>query len=210
MLRIRRCLLACFLLALGAHWAAGIPGAHAQPDELPLGSTLPASDATLTAVDGTDTTPAARTGAAATVFVFWSNQCLWIDKYEDRVTALITDFQDRGIAFTLVNANDASAFPRESLDASRSRARSADYPAPYVRDPTGAFATALGASRTPHAFVFDADRTLVYAGGIDDSPTDPDGVTTPYLRNALSALVNGNPVPTADTKAFGCTIKLPQ
>lgn len=36
---------------------------------------------------------------------------------------------------------------------------------------------------------------------------DPESVKSPDLRNALDAVLSGRPVPAAETKAFGCTIK---
>ena len=183
--------------------------AAAQPEELPLGSSLPATDVSLTQVDGTTISVSEVLGSTATVFLFWSNQCPWVDKYEDRVQGMVEEFGGQGVEFVLVNANDASAFPRESLDASRQRAASREYDATYVRDDGAQLASAFGASRTPHVFVFDAQRTLVYVGSIDNSPADPDNVTKPYLRDALTAVLGGDSVPVADTKAFGCMLKDP-
>lgn len=181
--------------------------ARAQTQELPPGSELPSIDQPLQAVDGTAMTLAELTGRTATVFIFWSNQCPWVSKYEGRVQALQSDFSGDGVQFVLVNANNAQAFPQESLEASREQAASQDYEAMYVRDPNAALAKALGASRTPHVFVFDSTNTLVYAGTIDDSPGDPGNVQKTYLRDALSALVNDQSIDVTQTKAFGCTIK---
>lgn len=183
--------------------------ASAQPEELPLGSSLPSPSTTLQDVDGTSVSVSDLLGSTATVFVFWSNQCPWVDKYEDRVKDIVGAYQGQGVRFVLVNANDASAFPGESLDASRKKAESTNYGATYVRDPQATFARSLGASRTPHVFVFDGSQTLVYAGTIDDSPGDAGNVSKAYLRDALDAVTSGSDVPVADTKAFGCTIKFP-
>lgn len=196
----------CIALLVGL---LGTASAVAQPEELPLGSALPSVEGPLQRVHDGTASVADLTGAQGTVFLFWSNQCPWVDKYAGRVQDLIGTFTGQGIQFVLVNANDASAFPKESLDASQAVA--SDYPqATYVKDANAALARALGASRTPHAFVFDAQNTLVYAGTIDDSPGDPGAVSTSYLNDALSAVVAGNDVPVADTKAFGCMIKFPQ
>lgn len=181
--------------------------AQAQPQELPPGSELPTIDQPLQAVDGASMTLSELTGSAATVFIFWSNQCPWVSKYEGRVQSLQEAFGEQGVRFVLVNANDASAFPQESLEASRERAESQGYEATYVRDPNAALAKALGASRTPHVFVFDDSNTLVYSGTIDDSPGDPGNVEKTYLRDVLTALAEGGTSDVPHTKAFGCTIK---
>lgn len=186
-----------------------VPHAHAQSEELPLGSSMPAPDAELTRLDGTAASASDLMGGSATVFVFWSNQCPWVDRYEDRIQAIASDFRGDGVRFLLVNANDAATFPKENLEASRERADAAGYDVTYVRDDGARLAAALGASRTPHVFVFDDAATLVYAGAVDDSPASAENVEKPYLRNALQAVTSGESVPIADTKAFGCTLKFP-
>jgi thiol-disulfide isomerase/thioredoxin len=183
----------------------GYMPAHAQPEPLPIGSSMPS--ATLQEAGGTALQLPAAAGEAGTVILFWSNQCPWVERYEGRVVELVNRFQGQGVRFLLVNANDASAFPQESMQAMQQRA--ANYPAPYVQDGNAQLARALGATRTPHAFVFDQDETLVYTGTIDDSPSGPEGVTSTYLADALSAITGGGEVPTPQTKAFGCTIKFP-
>lgn len=183
----------------------GYGSAHAQPEPMPVGSSMPS--ATLQQTDGTTLQLPAAAGEAGTVVIFWSNQCPWVDRYEDRVIELVNRFQGQGIRFMLVNANDASAFPQESMEAMRERPDA--YPAPYVQDGGAQLAQALGATRTPHAFVFDATQTLVYTGTIDDSPSGASGVSATYLADALSAIIRGEEVPTPQTKAFGCTIKFP-
>jgi thiol-disulfide isomerase/thioredoxin len=205
---VARALAAVLVAGLLASVSGG--AARAQEPELSAGDPLPTVDASLKRVDdGTAVRPNRLTGEAGTVVVFWSNRCPWVDRYEGRLMRMAKEFQGKGVAFVLVNANDGAADPRESLQASRERARAAGYDVPYVRDETGAFARAVGAKRTPHAFVFGPDNRLVYAGAVDDSPADADGVTEPHLRNALEALVAGRTPPTTTTRAFGCMIRLP-
>lgn len=181
-------------------------GAAAQ--ELPLGSSLPMADQTLTSPDGSPVVLADVLGSAGTVLIFWSNQCPWVDKYEDRIGALADQYGGAGFAFLAVNANDPQAFPKESAPESRKPAQQLGQAFSYLMDTGSALAKALGASRTPHVFVFDADRTLVYTGTIDDSPGDPGNVQKTYLKDVLDALQAGQEVAVAKTKAFGCTIKL--
>ena len=55
--------------------------------------------------------------------------------------------------------------------------------------------------------IIDASNKLVYHGRIDESQDDAKNVKSPDLRNALDAVLAGKPVATAQTKAFGCSIK---
>ena len=66
---------------------------------------------------------------------------------------------------------------------------------------------AFGATKTPEAFLFDANGKLAYHGAIDDNSEDANAVKSHYLKDALEAVLSGKPVPMAETKALGCGIK---
>lgn len=187
----------------------GLATQVAAAQELPLGSALPMADASVTLADGSQATLSSLSGAQGTVLVFWSNQCPWVDKYEQRLQDLEQAYGERGVRFVLVNANDPAAFPQENQAASQERSRASGYGFPYVLDPAASLAKALGASRAPHVFVFDGARQLVYVGTIDDSPGDPANAQKNYLGDALEAVASGQAVSVTKTKAFGCTIKFP-
>ena len=59
-------------------------------------------------------------------------------------------------------------------------------------------------------FVVDAAGTLVYDGAIDDNPST-DSADIPgaraYVAEALDAVLAGAPVPVAQTKPYGCSVK---
>jgi thiol-disulfide isomerase/thioredoxin len=178
--------------------------------ELPLGSELPATDQVLQNVAGGEVVLSTITGQRGTAVVFWSNQCPWIDRYENRFLTLAQEFGGQGIRFVLVNSNDASAYPKETVEESRQYAADRNFSqagVTYLADPNAQLARAFGAERTPHVFLFDANSRLVFVGAIDDSPGDPGNVQKTYFRDALDALSRGAAVPGPKTKAFGCTIK---
>jgi peroxiredoxin len=77
-------------------------------------------------------------------------------------------------------------------------------------DESGEVGHAYGASNTPHLFVVGPDGQLAYQGAVDDQRTaDPAtvGKGLNYLEEALDALIAGKPVPEAQTKAYGCSVK---
>ena len=189
--------------------AAGLTTQTRAQTPLSVGSQLPDVGTSLQRLDGSSVSPQELSGDRATVFVFWSNECPWVDKYEGRVAELASRFEGRGVQFVLVNANDASDNPEESLSASRKKAKDSNYRLPYLRDSNATFAKALGATRTPQAFVFGAEGRLVYRGAIDDSPSNPGGVEKSYLDSVLDAVVNGRSVSVEPKSSFGCTLKYP-
>ncbi|CAM3264923.1 thioredoxin family protein [Rhodothermus bifroesti] len=168
---------------------------------------LPLASRPMPSVDGGSVTLTQLQGTRGLVIVFWSNRCPWVDRYEARLNELAETYKGQGIRFVLVNANDAGAFPQESLEASAAQARRKGYALPYVRDEGSALARALGASRTPEVFVFTAQGRLLYRGAIDDSPGDAANVQQAYLREALEALLQGKQPATTETSAFGCLIR---
>ena len=135
------------------------------------------------------------------------NHCPYVVAYEPRVVALASEYLPKGVSFVAVNANDATRYPDDGMQPMKVRARERGFPFPYLRDETQAFVRALGARFTPEVFVFDRDRKLRYQGRIDDNHRDESRVTSPDLRAALDALLAGRDPPTAQTTAFGCSVK---
>jgi peroxiredoxin len=83
-------------------------------------------------------------------------------------------------------------------------------PTAVVLDPTGALGRLYNAKTTPHMFVIDKAGALQYMGGIDSIATaDVADIAhaEPYLKEAMLAVAQGNPVPYAVTKPYGCSIK---
>jgi peroxiredoxin len=158
------------------------------------------------------TLPSARDGAAlalkelsngkAVVVMFIATKCPVSNAYNDRMGAIAREYSSKGIQFIGINSNKAE--PAEEVAA---HAREHHLNFPIVKDPGNKVADAYGAQKTPEVFVISPKGDLLYHGRIDESQDDPKGVKSPDLRNALEAILAGKPVPAAETKAFGCTIK---
>jgi len=139
--------------------------------------------------------------------IFSCNHCPYVQAYEDRIMALQAEFKDKGVQFVAINANDATGYPEDSFDNMGKRAKEKKFNFPYLRDESQEVAKAYGATHTPHLFVFDSNRELIYTGKIDDNWQEPKQVKRQYLREALQALVEGKKPPERETFAIGCTIK---
>lgn len=173
-------------------------GTVVTPFGIDLGAPLPMRDAVLAPVDGNGQPLAAYGRGSGLVVVLWSNRCPWSERYDVRVADLARTYGDR-FGVVLVSTG--------SVEDNRTRATEHEYAMPYLSDAGGTFVRALGAVRSPQAFVFGADGTLAYVGAIDDSPTDADRVTNPYLRNALDAIAAGQTPSVQKTEALGCLIR---
>ena len=160
----------------------------------------------LPGVDGRNHTIDEYADATILVLMQSCNHCPYVLAWEGRIDALAREYADRGVRFVAVNSNDAEAYPADSFDAMVEHAREAGYSFDYLYDESQDVARALGSERTPEAFVFDADRRLVYHGAVDDNREEAD-VTKSYLRDALEAALAGETPPVADTPPVGCTVK---
>jgi len=86
-------------------------------------------------------------------------------------------------------------------------------PAAVILDPNGTAGRAFSAQTTPHMFVINKDRQLVYQGAIDskrstrvsDIPKSEN-----YVDAALTALKTGAAIEKSETKPYGCSIKYGQ
>ena len=176
------------------------------PETLPVGSRVPDFDP-LPATDGKAYNLAGFKGQRLVVVSFTCNHCPYAQAYEKRFIDLAREFLPREVAFVAINPNDEISYPEDSFEKMIERAKTLGYPFPYLRDATQAVARAFGAVCTPHLFVLNPERIIVYEGRIDDNWRDIQAVKSQDLRNALEALLAGKPVPVATTSPMGCSIK---
>ena len=160
----------------------------------------------LPGIDGRDHSLEEYADATVLVLVQSCNHCPYVLAWEGRIDALQRDYADRGVRIVAINSNDATAYPADSFENMVEHAREAGYSFDYLYDESQQVARTLGSERTPEAFVFDADRRLVYHGAVDDNREDA-SVTTHYLRNAIEAVLAGETPPVADAPPVGCTVK---
>lgn len=181
---------------------------------LPLGASGP--DFSLPGVDGRTWSLKDFADAKALVVVFNTVHCPTAQAYEERLKQIVADYKPRGVALVAISPNDPRSIRLDELgytdlgdsfDEMKIRAKEKAFNFPFLYDgDTQATAKAYGPLTTPHAFVFDAERKLRYAGRIDDSEAEA-RVQRRDLREALDSLLAGKPVEVAQTKVFGCSVK---
>ena len=175
--------------------------------ELEIGSTMPLKDLELADISGKNMTLANAKGDAGTLVVFSCNTCPWVIRWEDRYVSLANTYAQKGIGMIAVNSNAARFGGEDSLEEMLEHAKNNGYNFPYAQDPESELASAFGATKTPHIYLFDGDDKLVYRGAIDDNAKNAKKVDVPFLANAIDALLAGNPINPQTTKALGCSIK---
>ena len=175
--------------------------------ELEIGSTMPLKDLELADISGKNITLANAKGDAGTLVVFSCNTCPWVIRWEDRYVSLANTYAQKGIGMIAVNSNAARFGSEDSLEEMMEHAKNNGYNFPYAQDPESELASAFGATKTPHIYLFNGDDKLVYRGAIDDNAKNAKKVDVPFLANAIDALLAGNPINPQTTKALGCSIK---
>lgn len=196
--------------------AGGVFAAEAPVETLAIGAGAP--DFTLPGVDGRNWSLDDFKDSPVLVVVFTCNHCPTAQAYEGRLKRLVEDYRERGVAVVAISPNDPQSVRldelgytdlSDSLPEMKLRAAAQKFNFPYLfAGDKEAVCRAYGPTATPHAFVFDGERKLRYAGRIDDAERE-EKVSTHDLRNALDALLAGKRPEVAQTRVFGCSIKWP-
>ena len=177
-----------------------------MPFTLPIGTACP--DFRLPGTDGRDHSPDDLfDGAKAVIIAFTCNHCPYVINSEDRLLALDADYAPKGVQLACINSNETEGHPTDDFEHMVERAEERGFKFPYLRDDSQDVARAFGALRTPHFYVFGADRKLAYTGRMDDSPRDPAKQTTNELRDALDAILAGDTPAVPVTNPIGCNVK---
>jgi protein-disulfide isomerase len=142
-----------------------------------------------------------NTAGKITAVVFVSTKCPVSNDYNDRMTALYKDYAAKGVQFVFVNSNQ-----NESGGEVAQHAKDVAFPFTVYKDLGNKLADQFKAEVTPHAYILGKDSSVIYRGAIDDA-RNAARVTRRPLREALDAALSGKPAPSAEAKAFGCSIK---
>lgn len=161
-------------------------------------------------VDDTFVSLADYTDAKGYIVVFTCNHCPYAQAYQERLVALDLKYKEKGYPVIAISPNSPVAYPADNFDEMKKRHKEAGFTFPYLFDDGQKVYPAFGATKTPHAFVLEKidNRNLVrYIGAIDDNHEDASSVKNAYIADAVNALLAGQTVVIATTKAIGCGIK---
>src|SRR5580704_1979514 len=140
--------------------------------------------------------------------IFLGTECPLAKLYAARMQELSVQFAKQGVALIGIDSNRQDAVTE--MDAF---ARLNGLTFPILKDVGNKVADQFGATRTPQAFLLDAQGTIRYEGRIDDQFTFGAGVgfSQPQLKRkdlaiAVDEVLAGKPVSTATTEFKGCLI----
>lgn len=175
--------------------------------DIALGSELPAADIEMLDVNSKKSFSLEDlAGQHGLLVIFSCNTCPFVLAWEDRYDDLKAKADALGIGVAVLNSNEAKRAGADSPEAMKQHANELKYEFPYLVDKDSEVATAFGATVTPQVYLFNAEKSLVYKGAIDDNMRDAEAAT-PHLANAMEALAKGKKIEPAETRATGCSIK---
>jgi peroxiredoxin len=149
-----------------------------------------------------------------TVILEWSNHdCPYVKKHygAGNMQATQTTAAAKGAVWlTIISSAPGKQGAVTAAEANKLTTDRNAKPAAVLLDPTGTIGKAFEAKTTPHMYVIDGKGILRYQGAIDDKPSaSPDSLNGAknYVLAALGDMAAGKAVSTAETEAYGCSVK---
>lgn len=141
------------------------------------------------------------------VVFFTCNHCPYVLGSDENTRLTALKYTPKGVKFVAINSNSPNTYPEDDFDHMVERMKTEKFPWLYLHDETQQVALSYGALRTPHFYVFDQERKLVYTGRSVDSPRDSSRITVHDLDRALDELTSGKKVSIPVTNPIGCNVK---
>lgn len=141
------------------------------------------------------------------VVFFTCNHCPYVINSDEVTRSTADKFIPAGVKFVGINSNSARTYQEDDFPHMVQRMEEHRFPWLYLYDESQEIALHYGALRTPHFFLFDKQRNLVYTGRGVDQPRDPSRITRNDLERALEELIAGKPVSVPLTNPIGCNVK---
>lgn len=165
-----------------------------------------APDFELCATDGEVYSLDSFKGARGLVIFFTCNHCPYVKGSDGETKQLALHYQPQ-VQFVAINSNSPNTYEEDSFENMVVRKKELDLPWVYLHDRTQEVARKYGALRTPHFFMFDEDRKLIYTGRELDNPKDPNEATVNDLENAIQQYLAGQEISVKKTNPIGCNVK---
>ena len=141
------------------------------------------------------------------VIFFTCNHCPYVIGSDENTRLTAEKYSKLGVGFAGINSNSENTYPEDSFPNMVDRMKKNKFPWVYLYDKPQKVAKAYGTLRTPHFYVFDENRKLVYTGRGVDNPRDTSKMTVNNLDLALGELTTGKPITVPVTNPIGCNIK---
>jgi peroxiredoxin len=141
------------------------------------------------------------------VIFFTCNHCPYVIGSDEVTRKTAMEFESKGVKFVAINSNSSNTYESDDFPHMVERMKEHNFPWVYLHDSSQDIAMAYGALRTPHFYLFNQDRILVYTGRGNDSPRDTSRMNVNDLEKALTELTSGKEISVKKTNPIGCNVK---
>jgi peroxiredoxin len=148
------------------------------------------------------------TGKKALLVMFVCRHCPYVQHVKKELAKLGKDYAQKSVGIVAISSNDVSKYPDDAPTRLKEMAEELGFNFSLCYDESQDVAKSYSATCTPDFFLFDQSRNLVYRGQLDDSrPDNGKPVNGRDLRNAVDAVLSGQPVSANQKPSMGCNIK---
>lgn len=141
------------------------------------------------------------------VIFFTCNHCPYVIGSDEVTRKTVEKFAPKGVKFVGINSNSKNTYEEDSFPNMVKRMKEHKFPWLYLYDESQEVALAYGALRTPHFYVYDKERKLIYTGRAVDNPKDSSRISINDLENALNQHLSGKEISVKVTNPIGCNVK---
>ena len=141
------------------------------------------------------------------VIFFTCNHCPYVTGSDEVTRQTANKFKDKDVSFVAINSNSANTYQEDSFENMVLRMEEYNFPWLYLHDADQEIALKYGALKTPHFYVFNEQRELVYTGRGVDSPLDANKIKINNLELVLDELTSNTLISIPITNPIGCSVK---
>ncbi|MDX2444626.1 MAG: thioredoxin family protein [Bacteroidales bacterium] len=141
------------------------------------------------------------------VVFFTCNHCPYVIGSDEITRKTAEKYASNGVRFIAINSNSPNTYPVDDFSNMVKRMEQYKFPWLYLADANQDTARNYGALVTPHFYVFDKERKLVYTGRATDSPRDASRISVNNLDDTLKDLIADKTISIPLTNPIGCNVK---
>jgi len=169
-----------------------------------------APDFTLEDLSGKKHTLSDYTEDGKIVVLEWFNpDCPYVVKHHERHNTMAetaAKYESDGVVWIAINSG-REGHSTTGVDRNKRAMKKWNMDTPILLDETGKVGQMYGAKTTPHMYIIDTDGMLRYNGAIDNDRSPYELGSVNYVDQALSQIMSGSKVATAETRPYGCSVK---
>ena len=141
------------------------------------------------------------------VIFFTCNHCPYVTGSDEVTRQTANKFRDKDVSFIAINSNSENTYQEDSFENMVLRMEEYNFPWVYLHDADQEIALKYGALKTPHFYVFNEQRKLIYTGRGVDSPLDANKIKINNLELVLDELTSNTLISIPITNPIGCSVK---